>query len=66
MTRSRNRTPSNAISAAGLGASLGAVIEIAALIFGHPLPPGTAAPLAGALATILAYCAQGGRRGEAD
>jgi hypothetical protein len=63
----RNRTPSRAVKeGAPLGASLGMLLEVGALIAGHPLPDGTGAALGGSLATVFAFFWPGGRQGEAD
>lgn len=63
----RSSTPSRAVKeGATVGASLGVIVEIGALVAGHPLPDGTGAALGGALATLGAFFWPGGRKGEAD
>jgi hypothetical protein len=63
----RKKAPSNAVTVGGAsGTAAGTLIEIAAAMTGHPLPPGAGAALGGMLTSLFAYIARGGRRGESD
>lgn len=63
----RKKAPSRAVKiGAPAGAALGAVLDVAAAVSGHPLPPGAGAALGGTLATLFAYFTRGGRSGESD
>jgi hypothetical protein len=65
--RPRNSAPSNAVTkGATVGGALGTLIDVGAVIAGHPLPPGTGAALGAALTTLFAYFSRGGRQGEAE
>lgn len=63
----RRLKPSRAVTLGGTsGTAAGTLIELAAAMTGHPLPPGAGAALGGMLTSLFAYIARGGRRGEAD
>lgn len=63
----RGRTPSTAVAVGGgVGTPFGGLIEIAFAASGHPLPPGTGSLITGALGSLAAYFAPGGRRGESE
>lgn len=63
----RSKIPSNAVAKGGsLGTSVGAALDVVAAILGHPLPPGGGAILGGTLASLFAFFARGGRKGEPD
>jgi hypothetical protein len=61
--RPLSRVPSPQLGvSAGVGASLGAVIEMASAAYGLPLPPGSGAALAAAATGLVHYLQGHGRK----